>query len=605
MRRRRLRDIMTTDPETPPMQSEIVSDNGKGSLFYRVHPYPTKVPPSILKRLIEHYTRPGDLVVDPFCGSGATGYAAKLAGRDFSVSDLSPYAVHIARGYTESCPPEAIDEATDAAFETLSDLRGTYETRCRSCEGTVEGRYWVWSWAFACPDCGGEWTLDPDEGQSGRGKVTCPDCGEEHAQSNVYTGRDVPLRVAYKCSDCHTKAVEDPVTADERERLLELEATGGGGAEYDRAMMHVEDGADWGDQYRDGNHEHVDSVSSFFTGRNWGVLVDLWEALETVEDDRARRALEFAFTASIYTSSKMVRCRPNRDGRSNNPGTLYLPPLALEQNVFRVFERRVKKVRKLKRELAQAEEQGMLTADGLATRGEGSVSVRDARDLADLDDESVDFVVTDPPFGDSLQYAELNFIPESFIGTFTEAEREIVVNETRSVEEEEYLDRMGAAFAEAHRVLKPGRYLCIIFNNTSPLVWAGMKRQLLDAGFELPSVTGIVKGHASKNQTVYAGSTSRFDPVFHARKPASGEASTADVAEYSAAESEELAVDVAVSVIEEASGDEYADSIAYVHSRVTQRLLEMDAVVHPPSPKTLQRLLDEADGAGDADGVDA
>lgn len=584
------------------MDSEIVSDNGKGSLFYRVHPYPTKVPPSILRRLIEHYTDPGDLVVDPFCGSGATGYAAKLSGREFSISDLSPYAVHIARGYTEACPPEAVDDALERVLDGLAETRETYQTACRSCDRQVEGRYWVWSWEFECPACETAWTLDPDEGQSGRGKVTCPDCEAEHPQSDAYTGRDVPLRVAYKCPDCDSRAVEKEVPAAERDRLAALEGSGVGSSRYDRPMMGVEDATEWGDQYRDGNHEHVDSVSSFFTGRNWAVLVELREALESVEDDRVRHALEFAFTASLYTSSKMVRCRPNRDGRSNNPGTLYLPPLALEQNVFRVFERRVKKVRKLKDELSGAEAQQMLTSDGLASRGDGSVTVRDARELDDLDDEAVDYVVTDPPFGDSLQYAELNFIPESFIGAFTDADDEIVVNETRAVSETEYLERMGEAFEEAYRVLRPGGYLSIIFNNTSPLVWAGMKRHLLESGFELPSVTGIVKGHASKNQTVYAGSTSRFDPVFHARKPTDEAADPAEVAEYSQAESEELAVDVALEVIEEDADEEFADSIAYVHSQVTQRLLEMDAIVRPPSPKTLASLLEET---GQADLVEA
>lgn len=585
---------MNADPEIPPMNAEIVSDNGKGSLFYRVHPYPTKVPPSILKQLIEHYTDPGDLVLDPFCGSGATGYAAKRSGRDFTISDLSPYAVHIARGYTESCSPDAIDNALETVFEAIEDTRETYETNCRSCDQQVEGRFWVWSWQFECPACENSWTLDPDEGQSGRGKVRCPDCDAEYSQSDVYIGRDVPLRVAYKCSECNSKAVEKPVSPSERERLVALESSGTDSSQYDRPMMHVKDGTEWGDQYRDGNHEYVDLVSSFFTGRNWEVLVELWETVESVDDDQVRSALEFAFTASLYTSSKMVRCRPERDGRSNNPGTLYLPPLALEQNVFRVFERRVKKVRKLKDELSGAEAQQMLTSDGIAARGEGTVAVRDARNLDDLGDETVDFVVTDPPFGDSLQYAELNFIPESFIGAFTEADSEIVVNETRSVSETEYLERMGEAFEEAYRVLKPGRYMSIIFNNTSPLVWAGMKRHLLESGFELPAVTGIVKGHASKNQTVYAGSTSRFDPVFHAYKPREERTGPVEVAEYSEEESEELAVDAALEVIEGDSDEEFADSIAYVHSQVTQRLLEMDAIVHPPSPKTLKRLLAEA-----------
>lgn len=577
--------------EIEPMDTEIAADEGKGSLFYRVHPYPTKVPPSIVERLLDHYTDPGELVLDPFCGSGVTGYAAKRSGRDFYVSDLSPYAAHIARGYTESCSPETIDDALATVFDALADRRELYVTACRSCGGAIEGRYWVWSWVFDCPDCEAMWPLDPDEGRSGSpGTVTCPECETSHSQSEVYTGRDRPLRVAYKCPECHTSAVEHSVAEPERKRLVELNRDRGGNSPYDRPMMTH---PDWGDQYRRGNHDHVSSTASLFTGRNWSVLTDLWEAIRAVEPPGAQRALAFAFTASLYTASRLVRCRPNRDGRSNNPGTLYVPPLALEQNAFKVFERRVAKVQKLKADLAEAESQRIITTGGVTSRGEGTVAVRDARNLP-FDDGSVDYVVTDPPFGDSLQYAELNFIPESFLDAFTDQTREIVVNETRSVSEEDYLERMGEAFEEVYRVLRPEGYASVIFNNTSPLVWAGTKRELLAAGFELPSVTGIVKGHASRNQTVHAGSTSRFDPVFHALRPRErGERGA--IQTLSETESEDRALEIALGVIDDLDDEaEHAGSVAYVHSRVTQRLLEMDAIARPPSPKTLRRLLDEA-----------
>src|SRR5262249_39455294 len=56
------------------------------------HPYHTKVPPEIIRVLIEHYTEPGSLILDGFCGSGMTGVAAREAGRHAVVGDLSPVA---------------------------------------------------------------------------------------------------------------------------------------------------------------------------------------------------------------------------------------------------------------------------------------------------------------------------------------------------------------------------------------------------------------------------------------------------------------------------------------------------------------------------------
>lgn len=43
--------------------------HGKASAIYNAHSYHTKVPPEAIKPYIEHYTNPGDVVLDPFCGA--------------------------------------------------------------------------------------------------------------------------------------------------------------------------------------------------------------------------------------------------------------------------------------------------------------------------------------------------------------------------------------------------------------------------------------------------------------------------------------------------------------------------------------------------------
>ena len=45
--------------------------------------YPTQKPVRLLKRIIQAHTQPGDLVLDPFCGSGTTCIAAELLGREW------------------------------------------------------------------------------------------------------------------------------------------------------------------------------------------------------------------------------------------------------------------------------------------------------------------------------------------------------------------------------------------------------------------------------------------------------------------------------------------------------------------------------------------
>ncbi len=59
--------------------------------------YPTQKPVRLLERIVAASSRPGDLVLDPFAGSGTTGVAAARLGRRWLLVDRNPEAVEIAR----------------------------------------------------------------------------------------------------------------------------------------------------------------------------------------------------------------------------------------------------------------------------------------------------------------------------------------------------------------------------------------------------------------------------------------------------------------------------------------------------------------------------
>lgn len=64
----------------------------------RIHRgYPTEKPPEIAQILIEQSTAPGEIVIDPFMGSGSTGVGAARCGRDFAGNDIGAEALTIAR----------------------------------------------------------------------------------------------------------------------------------------------------------------------------------------------------------------------------------------------------------------------------------------------------------------------------------------------------------------------------------------------------------------------------------------------------------------------------------------------------------------------------
>ena len=72
--------LRKTDFEVTEPYSADVSE-GKNNPVYTAHTYHTKVPHPAIMRYILHYTQPGDIIFDGFCGTGMTGVAAQACAK--------------------------------------------------------------------------------------------------------------------------------------------------------------------------------------------------------------------------------------------------------------------------------------------------------------------------------------------------------------------------------------------------------------------------------------------------------------------------------------------------------------------------------------------
>ncbi|MFI5308780.1 MAG: DNA methyltransferase [Polyangiales bacterium] len=72
---------------------------GADDLTHGFHTYPARMPPGLARALIAAFSRPGDRVLDPFCGSGTVLVEAMLAGRHATGVDASPLALRIAEAH--------------------------------------------------------------------------------------------------------------------------------------------------------------------------------------------------------------------------------------------------------------------------------------------------------------------------------------------------------------------------------------------------------------------------------------------------------------------------------------------------------------------------
>jgi len=492
----------------------------KGSASYRAHTYHTKVPPEGIVPFIERFSRPGDVVLDPFCGSGMTGVAALAGGRRAVLIDLSPAATFIAANYCARPDPERLRQEAEAVLEAVRpEIGPLYATRCRECGGGGVIRYTVWSERCGCPECGTDFSLwDVARGRRRvKGVVACPDCGREGRRGSWERLEPVPVLVKYTCSHCG-KLEAPPDGAD-----IETVGLVDGERWEETVTFPTTPIPERGDEIARVHNQGISRVDQLFTRRNLRAVATLWHAIATLPDLACRQQLLFALTGSMPRASRANKYIPAL-GIAPGPilGTMYIPGFHPEVNVLALFDRKVKDAARYYESVAAVE-------PAQAVR----ISTQSATDLSNIPGGSIDYAFTDPPFGSNIAYSELNLLWESWLGVRTDVAEEAVVSRTQAKSVADYEGMMRQCFAEVRRVLRRGGRFSIVFHNTSAEVWRALQAALDDAGFAIESVVTFDRGPNQSFKQFTAEGAVTHDLVVTCTRSASGsgaaEATEADV----------------------------------------------------------------------------
>jgi len=509
--------------------------HGKASAIYNAHAYHTKVPPEAIKPYIEHYTSPGDVVLDPFCGSGMAGIACLLTGRHAVLSDLSPAAVHIAYNYCTAVDLAALKgEWERIKGEVADEFRWLYGTTCDRCGGPATIQYTVWSDVFGCPRCsadivlwdaavvrkevngqpdpplsgltesGGRWRPvmagaaglkrgtrgEPIARQSGDvlAEFECPSCGDRFAKGDCAYRRTVPVLTTYECDGlCRPRRRERATSDEERRRIAEIAARDipywVPDTPFDPTReMYLRNGRIFRDR-------QIVMVRDFWTPRNLWALASLWSRALTVEDERIVRGLRFLLTPALWLGSKLYRFRVG--GGGGEQGKLNISALTRENNPLAIVEGKL--------------EQVVAAVRSMRFEGTASTTRANAASLPAVRESSIDYVFTDPPFGSNIFYADCSLLWEAWLGELMDEEKEAVWNKSKKPEEggktlDQYRELMEESFAEMYRVLKPGRWATVVFSNSDDRVWHAIQTAAEKAGFAMAAA-----GTLDKVQRSYQG----------------------------------------------------------------------------------------------------
>ena len=522
---------------------------GKTDAIYKAHSYHTKVPHLAIVPSILHFTEPGDVVLDGFAGSGMTGVAAQWCGtapsayrhklemewkkagtpapkwgaRRAVLNDLSPAATFIGANYNLPFDIEAFAKAGKQLLRELQrEIGWMYETM--HSDGKTKGRieFTVWSQLYSCPECAGEVNftdeaLDPATKRV-RDSFPCPHCGAELtkktldrlsvSQIDPSTGQPVnvpkraPSLITYKVGKTRYEKKPDAADFEVLKRISELNLPSDLPT-IEILPMHM-------------THERarmdlvgVTHLHNFFLPRAAQAVGLLWKLAKSHPDLQTRRLLLFMVEQSIWTASLLNRYRPTGFSQVNQfmTGVYYVASQHAEPSPWYILEGKLKRL--------ESTFKGFRTYPGFSAINTGT-----AANLP-LPESSVDYIFTDPPFGENIYYADLNFLVESWHGVTTDAEPEAIIDRFKKKALPEYQHLMQRCFSEYYRVLKPGRWMTVVFSNSKASVWNAIQVALQQAGFVVAEVTALDKVQGSYRQ-VTSTTAVKQDLVISAYKPNGG-----------------------------------------------------------------------------------
>jgi 16S rRNA G966 N2-methylase RsmD len=506
----------------------------RDTLIYSAHAYHTKVPPQAIVRYISHFTRPGDIVLDAFAGSGMTGVACRLLKdhekRHVILCDLAPAATFIAATYLDPPPTAVFDVASRELLSRCWDEVGKFWlTQVDGVEANVE--FQVWSESFVCPHCQDSIeTVDVVSATESIGaakEFPCPHCkalvskaptktsGATRLERSLKARFDNVLKTVVKYvprAPLHTQITDKQLgrrkidTPIEMRRLLET-------LDYDSEFWYPTDPLIEGERFswKDCLPSYgITHIHHFYLPRQLKTFSCIWNLALRSQDYRLRRSLQFFLTSNALGYTVLNRYGPTHYSQVNKyfSGTLYIPSTIAEASPIYVYSNKRKRLIQAFKDLnSQRGEQFLITTQSSTA-------------LTTIPNNSVDYIFIDPPFGRNLQYSELNQIWEAWLRVKTNRIPEAVVDSSRKRDVLEYAHIMRAVFRELYRVLKPGRWMSIAFHNSSNAIWMAIQETLLSTGFVVADVRTLDKERQSYKQ-IRQG-TVKQDLVISTYKPNNG-----------------------------------------------------------------------------------
>lgn len=514
----------------------------RGGSFYNTFPYPTKISPEAIAVYIASATNPDDTVLDAFAGSGSTGIAALLAEhptekmqetanalgvepilgkRNAILYEIGTYAAFATKTITNRLTAAEYARAVDDFIKKAEKLAsGMYAAKSPDGrDGYI--RYAIWTEVLICPECDAE--IEYFKNGTSRNpatfydKIECPHC---HRTSLVEA-------MSFATEEHYDKLLKKTILRKKR-RIAWVYGTSGKenwdriATEDDIALVQKLEKEfspsddprkiEWGDLHRAGYHFGISHLHHFYTSRNYLVMSELWKLAECYPEREANALKLLLLSYNGAHCTLMTRIVAKHDSRDfvltgAQSGVLYISKLPVEKNILLGLRRKAKPFQEAYKMLENCH---------------GTVEVRNiSSEFMSEPDKSIDFVFTDPPFGDFIPYAEVNQINELWLPAVTERSSEVIISAAQNKDVDTYRNMLARVFGEIRRVTKDDRPIAVVFHAAKAAVWGAFSEAIQISGLEIKQSSFLDKTQASFKQVVSKTSV-QGDPLFLLQKAGLG-----------------------------------------------------------------------------------
>ena len=438
-------------------------ENSVSSTIKQTFTFKGRKSPEIIEKVIEALTKDGDLILDPFIGSGMTIIASQKSKRKLQGIELDNYTYNVDRVLFENVDVKLLNKYfKEIEKEVKDDIMYLYKTECCGKTNYIK-----------------KVLFDPINGKDG---YFYPKKNRE-----IVNGENIKL--VNECPGCkkRTKKFEQ-IDWDKLVEVSQMEASNFPNDKYfvnSRINITASTGAD--------------SFDSIFTHRNKVALLKLQSAISKLPPSNEKELLQHALVASLSLA------RIAMYGSSTDILYHVVNEKAQDMNVWELFKTKFNNFKKFKKEFEFAQE------DNFDENKNYSIILGDYLDYLNTNvDMKFDGIFTDFPYTDQVPYLERNQMFRIWLNHFDDnkenyllsndmLESEIVVTNAEKRKNKNLdryyldIDKMFKAFSEH---LEPGKPV-VIFTKLGKMKYFNVFAHIVDYarknGFEYTFRTGVEK----------------------------------------------------------------------------------------------------------------